>query len=438
MLSKVFESIVNQQLVNYLEKHNLLSGSQFGFRRGLGTSDLLTALHHQWVSTIGTGGTVRVLAIDIAGAFDRVSHRGLLVKLRSYGIHSKLLEWLESYLSNRSLEVVVEGQTSSRYPITAGVPQGSILGPTLFLLFINDMEDHVPSGVELAIYADDTTLYCQIASVDEVEKVNQTLQTAVDAIQEWGDAWSITFEPSKSQSMNITNKRDHWALLPIKFGKSTVPEDQAVKLLGVTFDCKLTFRAHIRHLAVRANQRLVFLRRASRLLDKAGTLSVYKGFVRPLLEYSPLVWMGAATSHLKQLDRVQHRAIRTIANNAILQSLRLRRTVAGICYLYKLQCLPGPNLVTRMVPPRASPIDEPRTRRQTSNRHPWQLCNQLPAASTDLLKRSFPYGIIDQWNAIPAEVLRTQPVLKGLPAFKRAVYEHLSKEHWAWDFGMPP
>ena len=89
---------------------------------------MLTALHHQWVSTMVTGGTVHVLAIDIAGAFDQVSHRGLFAKFRSYGIHSKLLEWLESYLSNHSLEVVVEGQTSSRYPIIADVPQGSCFG----------------------------------------------------------------------------------------------------------------------------------------------------------------------------------------------------------------------------------------------------------------------------------------------------------------------
>lgn len=158
VLSKVFESIVNHQLVSSLEKHTLLSSHQFGFRRGLGTSDLLTALHHQWATAAGLESTVRMLAVDIAGAFDRVSHTGLLLKLKHYGIGSKCLTWMESYLSRRCLEVVVDGQTSSRFPICAGVPQGSILGPTLFLIYVNDLENHLPPSIQLATYADDTTL----------------------------------------------------------------------------------------------------------------------------------------------------------------------------------------------------------------------------------------------------------------------------------------
>ena len=160
--TKVFETVINRQVVNYLELNDLLSSSQFGFRRGLGTSDLLTAQQHNWATTVGKGGAVRVLAVDIAGAFDRVSHPVLAIKLQAYGIQGDLLKWFSSYLTGRQLQVVVDGEASTSFPITSGVPQGSILGPTLFILYTNDLEEHLPAGVEMAVYADDTTLQTAI------------------------------------------------------------------------------------------------------------------------------------------------------------------------------------------------------------------------------------------------------------------------------------
>ena len=132
VMSKVMVTIINKQLMNNLDRHELLTTRQYGFRKGLGTADLLTALHHEWATTISRGGLVRVLAIDIAGAFDRVSHADLLHEVESMGIAGQLLTWLTDYLSGRRLQVVVGGQHSATFPIRAGVPQGSILGPTLF------------------------------------------------------------------------------------------------------------------------------------------------------------------------------------------------------------------------------------------------------------------------------------------------------------------
>ena len=113
---------MNTQLVNYLEKHEVLPNSQFGFRRGGGTADILTALQHEWVHTISTGGCVQVLAVDIAGAFDRASHTGVLYKAKQAGVDGRLLVWLQDYLTNRNIRVVVGGQTSDAQPIQAGVP----------------------------------------------------------------------------------------------------------------------------------------------------------------------------------------------------------------------------------------------------------------------------------------------------------------------------
>ena len=183
-MSKVMETIINKQLMNHLDRHELLTTRQFGFRKGLGTADLLTALHHEWATTVSRGGLVRVLALDIAGAFDWVSHAGLLHKVASMGIAGQLLTWLSDYLSGRRLQVVVGGKHSATFPTCAGVPQGSILGPTLFLLYINDAECCISPDTRLAVYADDTTLYSMIPAITDINKSTESLQQSVQALEE--------------------------------------------------------------------------------------------------------------------------------------------------------------------------------------------------------------------------------------------------------------
>ena len=117
------EKVINMSIMNYLEKGNLLSAHQFGFLTGLGAADLLTALNHEWLTAINGGGAVRALASDIAGAFDKVSHAGVLHKLKSYGIQDTLHTWLTDYLTNRKIQAVVRGATSAPFSVSAGVPQ---------------------------------------------------------------------------------------------------------------------------------------------------------------------------------------------------------------------------------------------------------------------------------------------------------------------------
>ena len=129
--------------------------------------DLAYSLNREWLTSINTGGAVRVLAVDIAGAFDKVSHAGVILhKLSSYGVGGSLHRWLTDYLSNRTLQVVVGGATSQPFPVAAGVPQGSLLGTTLFLVYVNDAADVLPDSVYPATYADDTALYSTLSSVE--------------------------------------------------------------------------------------------------------------------------------------------------------------------------------------------------------------------------------------------------------------------------------
>ena len=156
VVSKVFEKLVNNRIVDHLEKCGLFSDFQYGFRSSRSTADLLTVVSDRIARAFNRSGATRTVALDISKAFDRVWHAGLLHKFKSYGISGQIFGLISSFLSNRRLRVVLDGKSSQEYPVNAGVPQGSILGPTIFLLYINDVPDNVIC--DIAIYADDTTL----------------------------------------------------------------------------------------------------------------------------------------------------------------------------------------------------------------------------------------------------------------------------------------
>ena len=164
VVSKVFEKLVNSRVVDHLEKHGLFSDLQYGFRSSRSTVDLLTVVSDRIARAFNRFGATRAVTLGISKAFDRVWHAGLLHKFKSYGISGQIISLISSFLSNRRLRVVLDGKSSQEYPVNAGVLQGSILGPTLFLLYINDFPGDFICDV--AIYADDTTLYskCDRAS----------------------------------------------------------------------------------------------------------------------------------------------------------------------------------------------------------------------------------------------------------------------------------
>ena len=157
VVRKVFEKLVNNRIVDHLEKCGLFSDFQYGFKSSRSTADLLTVVSDRIARAFNRSWAIRAVARDMSKAFDRVWHAGLLHKLKSYGISGQIFGLISSFLSNRRLTVVLDGKSSKEYPVNAGVPQGSILGPTLFLLYIYDLPDDVICNI--AIYADDTTLY---------------------------------------------------------------------------------------------------------------------------------------------------------------------------------------------------------------------------------------------------------------------------------------
>ena len=223
MVSKFFEKTVNNKIVDHLEKCCLFSDFQYGFRSSRSTADLLTIVSDRIARAFNRFGATRAVALDISKAFDRVWHAGLLHKLKSYGISGQIFGLLSSFLSNRRLRVVLDGKSSQEYPVNAGVPQGSILGPTLFLLYINDLPDVI---CNIAIYPDDTTLYskCYQASdlwqqLELASELESDLRDAVD----WGRKWLVDFNAGKTQLVSFDRSKNTGAI-DVKMDGSVLEE----------------------------------------------------------------------------------------------------------------------------------------------------------------------------------------------------------------------
>ena len=410
IMSKVMEKVINRSLMNHLEKKELLSAHQFGFRPGVSAADLLTSLNHQWQSCINVGGAVRVLAVDLAGAFDKVSHVGVLHKLRAYGIDGTLHRWLTSYLSNRHLQAIVGGATSQAFPVTADVPQGSILGPTLFIVYVNDAPGVLPANTVPATYADDTTLFSLIPSIDDVPARCTEFQSGVDALSEWGSTWRVKFEPSKSQATTISRHLRPWPFSPVKFYGVTVEEANPLRLLGVTFDKTLSLIICVPLQCMQPSESASCAKRLPFSTFPAGsphTKALYAHSWSTVL----LCGVGRLLAISHDLTGSSDIALSFLGPGVIVDSLELRRTISGLCLLYKLMCGPRSPCLLPLLPRQAHHTPHPRTQQQAqlSSEHNLQSSQTLPARSNNAILRSFPHASIKIWNFLPPSILHEQP-----------------------------
>lgn len=396
VLDKVFESIIATKLTSFLDAHHLLNLKQFAFRKGRSTADLLLLQSATWNRLLDSGSDTYVVALDIAGAFDRVWHQGIITKLRSLGVCGDLLQLIQDYLQGRTMQVVVNGHSSTEFPVGASVPQGSVLGPLLWNVYFNDILQLIP---EAHAYADDCTLSFSCDRNDRqstITRINQALQSIVS----WGRRWQVTLAPEKTQVMLISRRREstNAALPDIYLEDRRLPLQRSITILGVEFDDNLSFTNHVRQVARDAAWKLGCIRRISHLLDDRGVASLYKAQVRSLMEYSHLVWSSCPPSYLGLLDRIQNRAQRLVElktqNPRVcsFQPLQQRRDVAGLCTMYKIHKLHNPHLtVLRLHPP---PMPVHATRAASDRDH--QLT--VPFARTECCLRSFLPHYSRLWN----------------------------------------
>ena len=422
-ISKIMEGVVQKQLQRHLLSNNLISNRQFGFRPGHSTADLLNILSQKWNNFLDHSDEVCVIALDIKGAFDKVWHNGLCSKLRAKGISGMLLSWLQNYLSDRSINVVLSGQTSDTAPINASVPQGSILGPLLFSVFIDDLVDVCEN--ELFLYADDSTLFAPIRTSDDIITVAASLNRDLSNIKLWADKWKVTFEPTKCRAMVLSRKRSP-SKLDLYFGICKLATANELDILGVTIDSKLTWSKHLSAISTRAGQKLGALRKVANKLDAEGRATVYKSQVRSVMEYASLSWMNASPTHLSQLDNIQKKALKIIGvdeatalSRLNISSLLHRRQVAAVTVLFKMQTSHCPVDLSALLPP---PYIRRRATRSSVSMPDHAL--SLPVARTRCLDRSFIHSAVPLWNSLPDTVVGNITTA-GIQSFKCWAHKYL-------------
>ena len=198
---KIMEHIIASNLMKHLESEKIRYERQHGFRSKRSSETQLLTLVHELLDHLDRKKQVDIAVLDLSKAFDKVSHKNLAIKLAYYGIRGSTVAWINSFLTNRTQQVVLEGIASRIVDVTSGVPQGSVLGPILFLIFMNDLSQSLSSKVRL--FADDAILYFEVASADDC----QMLQSDLYKLTEWEEKWLMSFNQSKCEVLTVTRKK---------------------------------------------------------------------------------------------------------------------------------------------------------------------------------------------------------------------------------------
>ena len=412
-VSKVFEKLVYKHIFNHMLNNNILSPYQSGFIPSDSTTGQLAYLYHRFCEAIDSGKEVRVVFCDVSKAFDRVWHRGLLIKLKSIGVRGKLFDWFANYLTDRKQQVQIENISSDMLSVDAGVPQGSILGPLLFLVYINDIVRNIQANIRL--FADDTSLSILVNSPNEAANI---LNNDLNTISLWANTWLVSFNPIKTKNMIVSKKVNETNHPPLYFNGHVIDTTHEHKHLGITLSNDCSWHNHIEIIKSKAWKRINIMRKLKWFLDRKSLEMLYFSFIRPLMEYGDILFDNSSINDKTQLENIQLEAARIVTGTTKLVPLRLlyketgwqtleyRRHKHKLINFYKIKNLQYCPYLFPLIPSRG-------------NNRPYNLrnANTIPTyqCRTTLFFNSYFPSITRAWNNLTPEL----QTASSLFSFKR-------------------
>ena len=419
ILTKPIEKHIQKHLLNFMETNTLFHKFQSGFRKNHSCHTSLTTLIDTWLSAINNEKLTGAVFLDFRKAFDLVDHSILLKKLHIYLRNSNTISFFGSYLEDRKQFVSLNCKTSDIGSLTHGVPQGSILGPILFCIYINDLPLCIENDcVRCDLFADDSSIHAQGKSTENVEL---SLQTSLNKIDEWCVANHMIIHAGKTKSMIITTRQKHQLKtlsLNLSVGSTPIEQVREHRVLGAILDQEMKWESHISSLCKRVSRNLYLLSKLSSYASRDALLIFYNAHIMSHINYASSIWDGAGELHLKKLDSLHRRAAKIIGRGLQISTedkqkyLKMLPLKKQLFYnkavtMYKVWHGEIPNYI-------ASTFRKATTRYHSSN-------FILPFTRIDLFKRSLVFSGASTWNALPPSVRDC----KSLKSFKNNLFQHL-------------
>ena len=345
ILCRVLEHVIASRVVGHLNTHGLLYDLQHGFGERGSCGARLAVLVGGLAGGVGQGEQTDLILLDFSKAFGKVNHAKLLWRLHQCGVRGNALAWIRAFLGSRSRAVVLGGEESGSVPVTSGVPQGSVLGPILFLVCVNGLPDGLSSRVRL--FADGAAVCLAIGGAGD----GMLLQNGLDRLFVWEDRWGMEFNPSKCQVVRVTFSRNPFNF-PYTLHGQVLEVVTSAKYLGVDISCissGLSWSPRIDRISKNATRTLSFVQRDVRTKNQKVRETAYNTLVRPQLEYAAPVWDPHTKEKVLQLEKVQRRAARwttssfdyrssttEIVNNLGWRTLEQRRADARLLSFFKI------------------------------------------------------------------------------------------------------
>ena len=421
-IAKMIESFVSDQIIKYLEDHAFISIDQSAYLKRHSTQTSLHRVIDDWLEQIHDNSLTGACLLDISKCFDSINHEILLKKLEMYGITGNELDWFSSYLKNRKQMVFFQEDSSDFQEVYSGVPQGSVLGPLLFLLFINDVSNFTTEGCALNMYADDVIIYTSAETSDELQ---MKLQLCVDNVHQWYNMNRLTVNKKKSAVMVIGSKAQLQSLnldqFSINLDSNKIEFVNKAKNLGLLVKDDLSWDDHILQLCKTMNYYIHVLRRLNKIFPKQLLLKIYKSYVQSKLDYGLSIWGCTTEGNLDRVQRIQNFCARImcknydyvntrgidLVNSLKIQTIRQRRDYFLSVLMFKAIHGLAPHCLCNDV---TMVVDVHGYNTRSSE----NMNLYVPKYTIEICKRSFAYKGSMLWNDLPDEVKESS----SLDAFK--------------------